>query len=130
MRLVGKIVSGALSGSAMIEHHFYQLTAELGYEPYKGTLDVQAPHPVDIEAFAKKHVERVLKDGSNKIDVSLAEVTMVIKHGDKETHHKCWAARRASQAFGNDLIEVIDRENLREKYGLKDGDTVELIFEE
>jgi len=86
----GKIAPGPMRGSSMIHHFFYRLTSVMGFEPFKGTLDIKARNPVDLKKFATATLDKVLLDGSRSIDLYIAPVTLIIhKHEDYvEVHEK------------------------------------------
>ena len=128
MKVRGRVVSGALSGTPLVEYHFYQLVGTLRFEPYKGTLDIKLNREIDVRKFATRRIERVLMDGSSHVDLVLAEIMLIITRGDSETRHKCWAMQRTSGVIKRNVIEIIDRHSLRGKYSLNDGDAVEIEF--
>lgn len=128
MKVRGRVVSGALSGTPLVEHHFYQLVGTLRFEPYKGTLDIKLNRETDVKKLATRRIERVLMDGTVHVDLVLAEIMLIISRGDNETRHKCWAMQRTSGVIKKDIVEIIDRHSLREKYSLEDGDAVEIEF--
>ncbi len=86
----GKIAPGPRRGEPLIEHNFFQLKGILGFEPFKGTLDIKTRQLVNIAGVATKAVDRVLLDGSRHVDLYIAPVTLVIRPHEyveiEETH--------------------------------------------
>jgi len=75
----GKIAPGPRRGKPLIEHSFFQLKGLLGFEPFKGTLDIKTSQAVNIAGVATKAVDRILLDGSRHVDLYIAPVTLVIR---------------------------------------------------
>ncbi|MBI4170182.1 MAG: hypothetical protein HY514_00670 [Candidatus Aenigmarchaeota archaeon] len=170
--VTGKIISGPLRGKPLVDLFFYQLTHVLGFEPFKGTLDMKISRPIDIQAFATKTVDRVLFDGSRHIDLFIAPVTIAVWKKDeyvelaeqpdfrkkdlreriedlkkqqeqiiqREKHleelfnesverHDCFAIQEKNP-INRTVIELVDKIQIKEKFGLKDGDIIDIIFYE
>lgn len=124
IKVKGKIFSGVLRGTPLIKKYYYRIIGILGFEPYKGTMDVKLERPIKIELFATKSIEHLLIDGSKFIEAYFAPVK--VKFGDHEI--ECWAMRQINGIYGDDIVELIGKECFKEKYSLKDGDEVEITF--
>lgn len=173
IKIRGKISPGPLRGKPLIEKNFYQLVSVMGFEPYKGTLDVKTSIKIDLKRFATKYVDRILQDGKRHIDLYIAPITIIIKKKEEffeikeempvgETlrekieelkkrqeqivrremileemidereeiiRHDCFAIQEPD-AINKSIIEILDKVNIKEKYGLKDGDIIDIIFYE
>ncbi len=128
VRIKGRVFIGVMRGSSIIDYHFHRIVGLIGFEPFKGTLNIKLERAIDITHYATKAVEHVLMDGTKKIDVLLAPIILTIKRENAEEHYDCWAMRDMSNVYPNDIIEVIARENLMEKFSLKDDEEVVVTF--
>ena len=171
--VTGRIISGPLRGKPLIDLFFYQITSVLGFQPFKGTLDIKVSNPVDVKAFATKTVDRILLDGKIHVDLFIAAVILVarkrkeyieiqekpvvtkkkdlrqriedLREGQKrisaaaermedllatkEERFDCYVVQQRN-AIDRTVLEIIGKENFKEKYSLKDGDLVDIIFYE
>lgn len=128
MRLKGSIATGVSRGEQLIEKFFFRIKAILGFEPYKGTLDVRLERPVEIEDYATKTIDHILVDGRKMVEAHLAPVVLHIKQEDKVHDHECWVIRPSNYTHGKEMIEIINKEKLKDRFSLKDGDEVEVTF--
>ena len=124
MKIKGNLFTGTSRGQPLVEIYFFRLVNILGFEPFKGTMDIKMERPVDVKLYATKRVESTLLDGSLKVDAYLAPVIFSAKGQDYE----CWAIRQPKPIYGEDTLEIIAKDNLREKFSLNDGDEVEITF--
>jgi CTP-dependent riboflavin kinase len=125
--LRGRVVSGAMRGSPLIDKYFYRLVTILKFEPFRGTMDIHLDKPIDLNMYATKDISHILMDGFTKhVDAVLAPVK--IRYDGHES--ECWAIRQAEGIHGNDVVEIIGKDCFKEKHGLKDNDVVELEFTE
>ena len=124
MKIDGTIISGVLRGSMFVEIVHPRLVGLLGFQPFKGTLNVKLARPVDIRFYATKTIEHKIMDGTRHIDAYLAPITLSFKEHDVN----CWAMHQAKGVYGNDVIEVVYQESLRDALSLKDGDGVAITF--
>ena len=127
VRIKGRVFIGVMRGSSIIDYHFPRIVGLIGFEPFKGTLNVKLERAIDMTYYATKAVEHVLMDGTKKIDVLLAPIILTIKR-DPEEHYDCWSMRDMLNVYPNDVIEVIARENLMEKFSLKDDEEIKVTF--
>ena len=124
MRLKGKISPGALRGSLLIERFHYRIRSILGFEPFKGTLDIRLEKPVEVKDFSTKTIEHILVDGSKLVEAYLAPAVLHVKDND----HKCWVIRPAKYTQNKEFIEIIDKDHLKDKLSLKEGEEVEVTL--
>jgi riboflavin kinase len=123
MRVRGKVVSGVMRGTPMIDLYHDRFTGILGTKIFKGTLNVKLERTVDIKSCATKTIGHKLLDGQEKVDIYICPLKLFFR--GKEV--QCWAIRQAKGAYSkNAVIELVSRCSLREKLGLKDGDEVEI----
>ena len=124
MKIKGKVFTGTLRGQSLVDIYFFRLVNVLGFEPFKGTMDIKMEEAVDVKLYATKKIETVLLDGSSRIDAYLAPIILSV--GDQD--YECWAIRQLKPIHGEDSLEIIAKDNLREKFSLNDGDEVEITF--
>ena len=109
----GKVVSGLNEGSAYVTKYLEQLRNNLGFEPFPGTLDLK------IDAKSRSLLKNPLKI-KGPVDTYFVmlndEVEGAIVVPEKTAHDKT-------------TIEIVSPVNLREHFGLKDGDEVLLRLE-
>ncbi len=127
VRIKGKVFIGVMRGSGIVEYHFHRIVGLVGFEPFKGTLNIKLERAIDMRYYATKAVEHVLLDGTKKIDTLLAPIILTIKK-EQEEHYDCWAMRDMRNVYPDDVIEVIARDNLMEKFSLKDDEEVVVTF--
>lgn len=123
MKLNGYVVSGVLRGKPLIRTYYLRLIGILGFAPFKGTLDIKLERSIDIRLYATKTIEQVLLDGMHKIDAYLAPIILTFKDND----YNCWAMVHTT-TFNHNMIEIVAKDNLKEKFSMKDGDEVEITF--
>lgn len=101
----------------------------LGYVPYPGTMNVRLTSPTDVEK-----VIRWRETSPNSVFIPGFQmgrrtfghvVTLPVMINGQVRGHAVYAERRH---YDNDVIEVIARENLRRRFGLKENDTVHLLL--
>ncbi len=126
LTLKGKIMSGVMRGSPLIDTFYYRLIGILGFEPFKGTMDIQMEKPVDVAQYSTRAVDHLLIDGTRKVYVYLAPIVLTINKDGTEDYN-CWAMREPGSQQ-QDVIEIIAKDNLKDKLALKDGDIVEVTF--
>jgi riboflavin kinase len=122
--LKGKIFSGVLRGKPLIELYYPRLVGLLGFEPFKGTMDIRLEKKIDIRPFAEKSLEHLLLSGHRMVYAYLAHVRLHIR----KNAYDCWAMRQADGVYEDDVIELIGKDCFKEKLDLKDGDEIEITF--
>ena len=127
VRIKGRVFIGVMRGSGIVEYHFHRIVGLVGFEPFKGTLNIKLERAVDMRHYATKAVEHILLDSTKKIDVLLAPIILTIKR-EQEEYYDCWAMRDMRNVYPDDVIELIARDNLMEKFSLKDDEEVVVTF--
>ena len=127
LTLKGKIASGAMRGSPLVDTFYYRLIGILGVEPFKGTMDIQLENPVDVSLYSTKAIDHILIDGTKKVYAYLAPIVLTIRKDGRAEDYNCWVIREPGYPQ-QDMIEVVARDSLKDKFGLKDGDIVEITF--
>ena len=122
--LKGKIFTGMLRGTPLLDVYFHRLVGLIGYEPYRGTMNLKLEKKIRVELYSTRAIEEILMDGTHKVDALLAPVHLKIKGGGID----CWAIKQPGGMYGEDVIEIISKRNLRHEFSLKDGDEIEVTF--
>ena len=125
--LKGEVFTGVLRGKPLIEKYHPRLIGILGFEPFKGTLDIKLEKKFDIKPYSEKRLEHVLQSGHKMVYAYFAKVKMHVKK-IKNSSYECWAMRQSNGVYGDDVIEIVNCECFREKYDLEDNDQVEITF--
>jgi CTP-dependent riboflavin kinase len=127
MKVRGMIFSGVLRGEPLIEMYYHRLAGIIGFEPFRGTLDIKLERDVDVRRFSTKSMDHILMDGSTKVYAWLAPVNLI---AGKETEVKfpCWAMQQAGGIYEDNIIEILAHDYLKGKLGLNDRDIVEVEF--
>jgi len=132
VRMKAVITTGVLRGHSMIDIYYPRIMGLLKIEPVKGTLDLRLEKPVDMRKFATKQLNHVLMDGSTIVDAYLAPIVLHIKFKENDEEKvedlRCWAIRQGISIYREDILEVISNVSIKDKYGLKDGDKLEIIM--
>ncbi len=123
LKLKGIIESGVARGAPLVEAYFFRLIGILGYEPFKGTLNVKLERVVDVRGYSTKQISHVLVDGTTEVYAYLVPVIFAYKGQDYE----CWVISEPERTKSNS-IEILAKDNLHERFGLKDGDEAEITF--
>lgn len=131
MRLRGTVVSGAMRGGSLMEKYYFRIKSLLGFAPYKGTLDIRLERPVNFEEFSAKTIDHVLLDGRRMVEVYLGPAVLHVTAAGVSEDHECWVVRFAVPQQEKDVIEIIDKERLADRFSLKEGSKVEVtLFEQ
>ncbi|MBI2076511.1 MAG: DUF120 domain-containing protein [Candidatus Aenigmarchaeota archaeon] len=125
--LKGKVVSGVMRGSPLIDTFFYRLIGILGFEPFKGTMDIQLERHVDVSLYSTKAIDHILIDGTKKVYAYLAAIILTIRKDGRAEDYNCWAIREPGYPQ-QDMLEIVAKDSLKDKFGLKDSDIVEITF--
>lgn len=127
MKIKGIIFPGAARGEAYVNIYFDRIRGLVGFTPSPGTLNIKLERRIDIVMHETKRVEHILLHGKPRIDARLAPI---ILHMEGHAPYDCWAIRQEKGVYHKDVLEIIAKDNLRQKFGLKDGDRVEIEFKE
>jgi len=131
IKIKGTVCTGMGEGAYYMSQKEYlnQFTSLLGFEPFPGTLNIQL-----LEESSLRNFERLLRSPSKFIKefrkkgrrfgkvfvwpifllIGMREVSAALIHPDR-THH-------------NNQIEVIAKEHIKQTYGIKDGDDLEIVL--
>jgi CTP-dependent riboflavin kinase len=120
----GKIVQGPMAGETLIRKHEHRIVGLLGFKPFHGTMDVKLDKKLDMLPYSTKKLSHVMTHGREMIDLALAPVTVVFNNSIR---YECWAAQNPRTPY-MDIIELISAEKIMEKFDVKIGDEVEIIF--
>jgi len=128
VKMKATITTGVLRGYSFIEIYYDRIIGLLRMNPVKGTLDLRLEKPIDMRRFSTKQLDHVLMHGYRKVDAYLAPIVLHLKEDDNEKDVRCWAIRQGISIYRDDILEVIAEENIKEKYGVKDGDVIEITM--
>lgn len=130
MKLKGVIFPGVSRGANYIEIFFDRIRGLIGFVPYKGTLNVKLEKQIDFKLFDTKRIEHVLLDGTTRVDARLAPIKLHIKKENIDVEYDCWAIREERGIYEKDILEILAKDNIKQKFSLKDGDEVDVeLFE-
>ncbi|MBI5061287.1 MAG: DUF120 domain-containing protein [Candidatus Aenigmarchaeota archaeon] len=127
MIVKGVIFPGVARGETYINIMFDRIRGLIGFTPSPGTMNLKLEQKVDMSMHETKRVEHILLHGKPRIDARLAPVVLHVTK-DGEHSYDCWAIRQEKGIYGKDVLEIIAKDNLRQKFGLQDGDTVGVEF--
>jgi CTP-dependent riboflavin kinase len=128
MRVKGHVFSGVLRGQPLIDIYFHRIVGLLGFEPFRGTMDVELDKPIDIQMFATKEIEHVLMDGAKRTEAHLAPVDLIFSGEGGEERYRCWAMQQLEGPYGKDVVEIIAKDRLSDKFHLAEGREIEIEF--
>lgn len=122
--MAGKILRGTVSSGLGEGGYYVKLYSEqfrqlLGGRPYYGTLNIKLVNPGF--SFSDCHAV-IIPPPSN----SLFPVVAVPGSFRGE---RVLLVRPTATRHGEDVVEIVAMENLREKFKLRDGDLVEIVVE-
>lgn len=123
LKLKGMVEAGVARGAPLVDAYFFRLIGILGYEPFKGTLNVKLERIVDIRDYATKDISHVLMDGTTEVYAYLAPIIFAYKG----QNYDCWVIAPHEHEKSSE-IEVLAKDNLHERFALKDGDEAEITF--
>ena len=115
----GKVVSALNEGSAYVTKYLEQLRNNLGFEPFPGTLDLK------IDAKSRSLLKNPLKIKGPTEDLAPVDTYFVMLNDEVEGA----IVVPEKTAHDKTTIEIVSPVNLREHFGLKDGDEVLLRLE-
>ena len=118
----GTITSGLGKGAVFlsIDHYKYNIMEKLGFNPYPGTLNLEAGkgQQIQLRAITPIRIESFKKNGKAyggascyKIKINSIDAAIIVP--DLTEH-------------GEDMMEIIAPVNLKSKLKVKDGDTVKI----
>lgn len=121
----GVVFTGFGEGAYYVTRSGYskQFEEKLGFKPFPGTLNLRLKSPEDIkirkelELLPGISIKGFMNEGRSYGDVKCFKVKVF-----DEVDGALLIINRTH--YGSDVVEVISRENLREKFKLKDGDKV------
>ncbi len=122
----GEVAHGVLRGGSLVERYYNRLRNILGFAPYKGTLNIHLEKRIDIKDFELKRLDHILQSGRVWVDVRLAPVNMFYEKDGKRHKIECWIIREEKTVHYPDVVEILSKDNIKEKTGIKTGDVVEL----
>lgn len=124
--LKGKVFSGSGEGRKYLSIKDYRegIKKLLGFSPYKGTLNIKLleeslEKKAELLRMPMKFLKGFEKNGKRYNGVFLIECYINGVKGGIVIPIK--------SRYGNDVVEVIAKQNLRKKLNLKDGDVVEIV---
>ena len=124
-KIIGRVESGLGKGKYFVslEPYYQQFKDKLGIEPYKGTLNIRV-NTAEFQGLIEDR-ERIIINGfrtetstygnvvAYKVKVNSVEAAILIP--ERTSHEK-------------GLIEIISGINFGERFGLKEGDSVEICI--
>ncbi|MBI5347419.1 MAG: DUF120 domain-containing protein [Candidatus Aenigmarchaeota archaeon] len=125
MKVKGTVFTGVSRGRQMIDMYKSRIKGLIGYEPLSGTLDIKLDREIDMIPYSTKRLDHVLLNGAVVVDLYLAPAILSVPEKGKED---VWVTRQGNSPYRKDVLEIISRESLREKFRLNDGDEVEIEF--
>lgn len=131
----GFVFSGVNRGGRLIEHYYDRLVGLVGFKPFKGTLDVKLDHEIDFTKYSNKQIDRIMTDGTRIVDALLMPVNIIIDKEGTTVKYPCWALHQEkglynNKLYGNDVIEIIAKERLKDALGIEDRQFLKIeIFE-
>jgi len=124
-RIAGEVFTGLGEGAYYMSLEGYRrgFLKYLGYEPFKGTLNLRIISKSAIYNVIKwiERVKPITVPGFTESGRTFGSVRIYPVRLNGELCHAIFPERRHYNA---DVIEVISKDNLREKLNLKDGDIV------
>jgi riboflavin kinase len=129
-RIAGEVFTGLGEGAyyMSLEGYRREFLRHIGYEPFKGTLNMRVISKSAIYSVIKwiEKVKPAIVPGFTESGRTFGSVRIYPIRLNGELCHAIFPERRHYNA---DVIEVISKDNLRRKLNLKDGDivTVDLL---
>lgn len=123
--LKGVVFTGFGEGAYYVTRSGYikQFEEKLGFKPYPGTLNLKLKSPEDIKIRRELEIlPGILIEGFMNGERSYGDVKCFKVKIFDEVDGALLIINRTH--YGSDVIELISKENLRKKFGLKDGDYV------
>jgi len=127
MLLKGKVFHGLHRGGPLIERYFYRIKGLLGFEPFKGTLNIQLEKEIDLSEYVTKKLEHFGPNGTHVIEARFIPAKLILKKDEIE--QPCWIFKEENGPYRDDVIEIISDKCLEKEFGIKEGDVVEILIE-
>jgi riboflavin kinase len=120
IKLRGRVISGLGVGAKYVNIYRDVIRKYLGIDPYPGTLNID----VGFDA------SRILADLKTKIlpPPRSGLGAVIVYKGIIFSSKRVYVLKPCITKHGWNVLEVIADENLRRKYGLKDGDYIEITI--
>jgi len=133
--IIGKLVTGADEGRyyISIKGYYEQLKKKLGYEPYKGTLNLElSDHHFAIFNQKLNTLKPVIVDGFTEENRGFGSVlcyqATVYKLNNPNKKSKGAVLQIERTFHKKHIVEIIAKTYLREYLNIKDGDKVVIIL--
>uniref|UniRef100_A0A7J3Z7X4 Riboflavin kinase n=1 Tax=Ignisphaera aggregans TaxID=334771 RepID=A0A7J3Z7X4_9CREN len=122
VRIAGRVFSGIGEGRIYVELYRSEIEKVLGIKPYPGTLNVKLEHEyVDI-------VKRLLVPNPHAVIKPPKEgLAPVLAWRAYVKDLVVYIVKPVKTVWRFDVIELVAEKNLRELFGLADGDTIEVL---
>lgn len=132
--IVGEVTEGMHEGGyyVSIKGYFDQFKSKLGFEPYKGTLNLRLSD-TDISILREKlnNITPVIIDGFKDQNREYGSVkcydVYIYRFGDKNNRYKAAILDIKRTHHKQNIIEILAKPYLRDYFDIKDGD--KLIIE-
>lgn len=126
----GKIVTGTGRGSKFIALpiYFQIFKEELLEDPFCGTLNLK------LAKEDRPGVNAIFEHGKPYLDLEfegkkMGDIVVIrLKIGDNGRSVKCVGVRPKLTSHDQSILEVVARDNIRELWGVKDGDEIEIML--
>jgi len=134
MKVKGHVMRGISRGADLVSVYYPRLIHLMKCKPHKGTLDVKMEKAIDTRPYATLFVDRILMNGDRVINLYIIPVNMRFKKKSEDSSKeefieiRCWIIRQERSVHRDDVAEIVCDQNLKKKYGLDDGDEIELEF--
>ncbi len=117
--LKGVVVSGLGEGAKYVEKYKGVIKKYLGIDPYPGTLNIDIKRDLtDLLPYIQGILVPPPSNG----------YAPIIAYKARMFNDTVYVVKPCITRHGWNIIEVIARDNLRRKYGLKNGDLVEIVI--
>ena len=119
--LEGRVTRGIGEGAYYVREYMQKFMDKLGIMPFPGTLNIKVDNIPDIERYCTGEIKGFEKEGRSFGNIKFMPLRIRVNGKTEDcfliiperTHYK-------------DEIEIISEFNLRDKFGLKDGDSVSI----
>jgi len=122
IEVVGTVFSGKGEGEFYVNLYSKNIQRVLGLIPFPGTLNIR------LEPNSARMIRELLSKPVYIIEPPIKGYGRVYAWPGFMKCIKVYVIRPEKTVYGLDVIEVIAKENLRELFGLKDGDLVKVLI--